>query len=190
MKTICLLFFAISFQIISAQSETQRTAATKSDSLKKIETAKVNTPDGTSKAKTFEKRKEIYSVSKSSCECNMDVPVYPGGEKKFQDTLCGIASKIITPKTEGTFIIQFEVDTAGVIFNPQVLKSVDTAYEKVIIANLDKVGKWVPACWTHPPLWDTEGEEDNLPQPVMDENNNLTGRTVTVVCSFLFHIRK
>jgi hypothetical protein len=86
------------------------------------------------------------TAPQKKCLCNNGYAIYPGGEKKFNDTLHQMLLEKTTPQKEGYCYISVEINEKGILTNPIVVRSLDPAYEKVLLQYLAKAGKWIPAC--------------------------------------------
>lgn len=78
--------------------------------------------------------------------CSEGVPSYPGGIPLFVDSLTRMTRAKVKPDTTGKCFIQMTVLADGSVTDISIIKSIDPEYERELIKNIPKLGKWIPAC--------------------------------------------
>lgn len=89
---------------------------------------------------------QTETIKDTACRCSCDGPLYPGGNDLFIDSVVKITKKQITPAKTGTIYVRFTINEKGEVVKPEIERSIDPAFEKVLLENMLKLGKWTPIC--------------------------------------------
>lgn len=100
--------------------------------------------------------KVLVAHQKDTCKCNVGIPLYPGGNQLFIDSLIKTTTKQIRPSKTGTICVRFTITENGELVKPEIIKSIDPKFETKLLANMLLMGKWIPVCELSPePEFDT-----------------------------------
>lgn len=103
----------------------------------------------------------IKPIEDTLCPCHSGTPEYPGGMQLFTDSLVKITKRQVKPDTTGRCYIRFTVNKGGTLSNPSVLRSIDPEFEAAMLKNLNKLGRWIPACEDRPFMPKDANEPEN-----------------------------
>jgi hypothetical protein len=98
-------------------------------------------------AKPVDTHLAIAKRNDSTANCAGDLPLYPGGNQLFIDSLVKVTTRKIQPTKTGTIYVRFTITKNGHLIDPIILRSVDPVFEKELLANMPRMGKWIPACY-------------------------------------------
>lgn len=86
------------------------------------------------------------TVKQESCNCEIGIPRFPGGQKVYTDSLLKLTKQTVQPTVSGTCVLHLHINANGIIDSVDVMTSVDPVFEAELLRHIQTPGNWKPLC--------------------------------------------